>query len=522
MRKILLCTLLMLPPATVCAQTAPAFLDTLQRASFLFFWNEANPSNGLIKDRNTSGSASSIASVGFGISSMCVAVDHGWLPRSAAQDRVLRVLTTLWTGPQGTEASGRNGYKGFFYHFLNMQTAVRDWECELSSIDTALLLAGIIDAKQYFSTDDSLDVRIRALADSIYYRVDWNWMRNFNPGILMGWKPGTQFGGFGEWKGYNEAMILYILALGSPTRPVPTTAWQQWTSTYQLREYYGHTYVWYPALFTHQYSHCWIDFRGIRDAYMRNRGWDYSENTRRATLAQQAYAAANPGGWAGYSDSLWGMTACDAPDFYREHGAPGGFDDGTIAPTAAGGSLPFAPEACIPVLRNLYNNYRPQLWTTYGFRDAFNISQNWWGPDVIGIDEGPIVLMIENYLNGKVWQRFMQNPDIQRGLQRGGFLPVTTVGPPDAAFSSVVRLFPNYPNPFNASTSLTFVIPAAGHVRLRLFDVLGTEVAVLTDGHYPAGTHTVRLDRTDLASGVYLSTLEAGGVLATQRVVLIR
>jgi hypothetical protein len=255
---------------------------------------------------------------------------------------------------------------------------------------------------------------------------------------------------------------------------------------------------------------------------MRNRGWDYSENTRRATLAQQAYAAANPGGWAGYSDSLWGMTACDAPDFYREHGAPGGFDDGTIAPTAAGGSLPFAPEACIPVLRNLYNNYRPQLWTTYGFRDAFNISQNWWGPDVIGIDEGPIVLMIENYLNGKVWRRFMQNPDIQRGLQRGGFLPVTTVGPPDAAFSSVVRLFPNYPNPFNASTSLTFVIPAAGHVRLRLFDVLGTEVAVLTDGHYPAGTHTVRLDRTDLASGVYLSTLEAGGVLATQRVVLIR
>jgi hypothetical protein len=307
--------------ATFFADAAPAqnvmsdsvFLDLVQRASFDFFWQEANPSNGLIKDRSASGAPCSIASVGFGLSSICVAIDRGWITRAAGRDRVLTTLKTFWEKPQGREAQGRIGYKGFFYHFLDMTTATRTWNSELSSIDTALLLAGILDAKQYFTDTDPTEIQLRALADSIYYRADWKWMRNFMPGLAMEWKPETGFSG-AWWRGYNEAMIMYILGLGSPTYPIPSTTWAAWVSYYEWQTQYGYEYVNFPPLFGHQYSHCWIDFRNIQDDYMRQRGIDYFENSRRATLAARAYCSANPKRWAGYGENVWGITACDGPN----------------------------------------------------------------------------------------------------------------------------------------------------------------------------------------------------------------
>lgn len=504
------------------AQSTTALLDTVQHASFNFFWYEANSSNGLIKDRNTSGSPCSVASVGFGLSSICIAVDHGWISREAARDRVLTTLRTFWEKPQGEGASDFIGYKGLFYHFLDMNSATRTWDSELSTIDTGLLFAGILDARQYFIGNDSVETQIRALADSIYYRADWEFMRNGNAGILMGWKPVTQFAGYGQWLGYNEAMILYILALGSPTHPVAPNAWQQWTTGYRWQTMFGQSYLIFAPLFGHQYTHCWIDFRNIRDGFMQNAQSTYFETSRRATLAQRTYSIANPGHWTGYSDSLWGLTAGDGPDGYIARGAPPAQnDDGTISPTAPVSSLPFAPEVVIPTMRNMWNAYRPQLWVQYGFRDAFNLTRNWWGPDVIGIDAGPMVMMIENYRTQAVWNRFMQNADIQRGLQRAGFSPIVSVDDANE-LSKDFALEQNYPNPFNPTTSLSFVVGRSSFVSLKIFDVLGREVTTLVGETKPAGTYSVEWGTAGVTSGVYFYRLTAGSFTQTRKMILAK
>jgi hypothetical protein len=431
---------------------------------------------------------------------------------------VLTTLQTFWNGPQSTAASGTIGYKGFFYHFLDMNTATRAGsDVELSTIDTALLFAGILDAQQYFDGADTGEVQIRALADSITRRADWNFMRNFNPGVLMGWKPGTGFGGFGQWIGYDEAMILYLEALGSPTHGVPTSAWQEWTSGYQLQTLYGQTFITCPPLFTHQYSHCWVDFRKIMDAYTLNAGFTYFQNSQYATLAQRSYCIANPGGFTGYSASLWGLTASDDPFGYTAHGAPPAQnDDGTITPTAAISSIPFEPETCLVVARTLWNSYHAQLWGPYGFRDAFNLTDNWWDTDVLGIDQGPIVVMIENYLNGRVWDRIRQNPQIQTGLSRAGFGNALAVphGPGAAALALSAS-----PAPARASVTLRWTLPAPVRVRLELLDVQGRTVRQLLDARQDAGAHALVVPLAGARAGVYLARLEAGGTRALERIV---
>jgi len=520
-RGILALVMTALAVAEVHAQSTSALLDTIEHASFQYFWSEVNPANGLIRDRSTLPSPCSIAANGFGLSAICVGIDHGWIARQAGRDRVLTTLQTFWNGPQGTAASGTIGYKGLFYHFLDMSTATRTWNSELSSIDTALLMAGVLDVKQYFDGSDSQELQIRALSDSIYYRADWNWMRNFSSGILMGWKPGSGFSGFGQWIGYNEAMILYLLALGSPTHPVPTTAWNAWTTGYQWQTQYGYTYVIFPPLFGHQYSHCWVDFRLARDAYMQSKGITYFENSRRATLAQRAYCIANPGQFAGYSDSLWGLTASDDPAGYSAHGAPPAQNDnGTITPTAAASSIAFAPEVAIPAMRNMYNAYSSQLWGPYGFKDAFNLTANWWDTDYLGIDQGPIVLMIENYRTGAVWNRFMRNPDVLRGLQRAGFVAVVGVDghPRDAG----LELYASEPNPFSDQATIRFRLPEEGPVRLTVHDLAGREVAKLADGVRPAGINTVMLSGRNLPSGVYYYRLVTSHDAVVKKCVRLR
>jgi len=523
MRRILTTLVLLLAVAPMArAETTGAMLDSLERTAFQFFWTEANPANGLIRDRSTPGSPCSIASVGFGLSAICVGVDHGWVSRPAAASRVLTTLQTFWNGPQSSAASGTIGYQGFFYHFLDMNTATRSGTTELSSIDTALLLAGILDAGRYFDAVDPTEDQIRILADQIYRRVNWKFMQNFNPGILMGWKPGTGFSGFGQWIGYNEAMILYILALGSPTHAVAPSAWSAWTSGYIWHTQYGYSYVRFPPLFGHQYSHCWIDFRGKQDAYMMGTGIDYFENSRRATLAQRAYCIANPGGFTGYSDVLWGLTAGDGPYGYAARGAPPPEgDNGTITPTAAIGSIPFAPEVVIPTIANLYDNYKASLWGPYGFRDGFNLTLGWWATDVIGIDQGPIILMIENYATQSVWNRFMQSPEIQLGLDRAGFVQTTDV-PRPAPGAGRLELYRSEPNPFSSATTIRFRLAQPGHVRLTVYDVAGREIARLVDGELSAGLHQATLRGAGLPSGVYRYRIEYGGTSAWKPCVLLR
>jgi len=460
------------------------FLEFVQRKAFDYFWLEANPSNGLVRDRSRTNSYSSIAAVGFGLTAICVAIDHQWITRAEGRARVLATLKTFREKPQGPQADGVIGCHGWFYHFLDMNSGLRAWKCELSSIDTALLLAGVLYLREYFDAADPDEAVIRGLANGIYGRIDWLWMTGakenltrlsdtlprrpgedqppLNPpartesrqrgegptlspsegekaadgrvkgnqsgSLSMGWHPER---GFIErrWIGYNEAMILYLLALGSPTNPLPPHCWKEWTRGYQWTSSYGQSFVHFPPLFGHQYSHCWIDFRRIADDFMRGRGIDYFENSRRATLAQHAYCIANPGGFRGYSEMVWGLTASDGPGFgkfraYSARGAPPPEDDdGTIAPTAVGGSIPFAPEICLPTLRHFYEEFRTNIWTPYGFCDAFNLTANWWDPEVLGIDQGPILIMIENYRTGRVWKTFMKAPEIRRGLTAAGFKP---------------------------------------------------------------------------------------------------
>lgn len=403
------------------------FLEYVQQTAFDYFWYEANPLNGLVRDRSDPLSDCSIAAVGFAMSAIGIGVDHSWISRSAGARRVLVTLRTLRNLPQGPALTGTIGYRGWFYHFLDMETGLRSGTTELSSIDTALLLAGVLEARQFFDQPDSVEAEVRRLADAIVERVDWEWMSDRSGSLTHGWRPESGFMS-NRWIGYSEGMLLYLLGLGAANKPLPKSHWETWTSGYQWQTNYGQAFVTFPPLFGHQYSHCWVDFRRTADPYMRAKGLTYFENSRRATLAQRGYAISNPSGFTGYSSNLWGITACDGPGVapcqaYAARGiAPSLLDDGTIAPTAAGGSLPFAPECALPALRYMYEQYRTNIWTGYGFRDAFNLQVNWWGPHVLGIDQGPILLMAENFRSGRVWTRFMRNAQIQRGLAAAGFL----------------------------------------------------------------------------------------------------
>jgi len=503
--------------------TTPALLDSLQYTAFQYFWEEANPVNGLIRDRSQPGSPCSIAAQGFGISAICIAIDHGWVTRDEGRDRILLGMQTLWDGPQNNSEYVTNGYMGLFYHFLDINSGLRAWSCELSTIDTALLMAGVIDAKQYFDTADPGDVEMRALADSLYYRVDWEFVRNGGNGIRMGWKPATGFSGFGSWVGYNEAMILYILALGSPTHPVPWYTWAYWTTGYNWSTQYGQTYLIFPPLFGHQYSHCWIDFRDIKDQYMDLKGITYHENSRRATLAAREYCIANPGGWTGYGENLWGLTASDDPGGYLAHGAPPAQNDnGTITPTAAASSIAFAPEVVIPALHNMYDNYGGLIWGKYGFKDAFNPSVFWVGSDYLGIDQGPIIMMIENYLTGAVWERFMTNPDILAGLSQAGFTSVSAVPEGPHGPVSIIELGQNAPNPFSGSTLISYRVAKPGPVILRVYDLRGHLVREVSGQASDLNLQQLTLDARDLASGVYSYSLESNGQKAWKRCIIVK
>ena len=442
-----------------------ALLDDLEARTFQYFVHTTPTSSGLAPDRWPSPSFCSIAAVGFGLSAHVIGAAQGWLPHSAARDLALTTLRFFHDAPMGPQARGVAGHRGFFYHFIGMDTGERFGTCELSTVDTALLLAGVLHAAEYFSSNHWADAEIRRLAQNLAERMDWRWAQVRPPAIGHGWTPETGFLG-SDWKGYNEAMLVYLLALGAPGRTVDAeawAAWSAWTSEYgrSWANFHGQSHLHFAPLFGHQYTHCWVDFRGIRDGWMREvaavggraPGLDYFENSRRATLAQRAYAQANPLGWAGYGADIWGITACDGPaDVVRRYcgeqrrfisyggrGAGGhhSHDDGTLAPTAALGSLPFAPEIVLPALRALRSQYGAAIYLRHGFVDSFNPSFDfadvplahgklvpgvgWVDTDHLGIDQGPISLMAANHRRDEVWRLMRGNAQLRRGLQRAGF-----------------------------------------------------------------------------------------------------
>ena len=345
--------------------------------------------------------------------------------------------------------------------------------------------------------------------------------------MTLGWKPEVGFnicdGGLCDWTGYNEAMILYVLGLGSPTFPLADDAWDAWTAGYagQWQTHYGYSFLTFPPLFGHQYSHVWIDFRHTQDAYMRDRGITYFENSIRATLASRAYAVANPGRFPNYSATEWGLTASDDPFGYRAHGAPPAqADNGTITPTAAGGSYAFTPELSRQALREMYRRYYARLWGPYGLKDAYNVEENWFASDYIGIDQGPIVLMIENARTEALWDVFMGHPDVRRGMERAGF-DLSPVATADAPLADGAALDLPAPNPSAGAVRLAFALAEAGPARLAVYDALGREVAVLADGPLAAGPHAAEW-ADSVAAGVYVVRLEAAGRVLTRTLVVTR
>ncbi|HLJ38623.1 MAG TPA: glucoamylase family protein [Steroidobacteraceae bacterium] len=449
--------------------SADRFLPDLEERTFRFFWETANPRNGLIPDRYPTPSFASIAGVGFALTAYPIGVQRGYISRTEAQERVLVTLRFF---------ERETNEHGFFYHWIDMQTGARTNNSEISTVDTALLLAGVLFCESYFDTHDRRDVQIRRLAESIYRRVDWTWAQPRPPGIALGWWPESGFSTL-DWRGYNEAMLVYLLALGSPTHPVNPGAWKLWTAAYdkQWGTVYNLTYLSFAPLFGYQYTHVWVDFRGIRDAFMRKHGLDYFENSRRATYAQRRYAIANPMAWQGYGRNVWGISASDGPGAHEEYRgkqysflhyaargvAPGQtVDDGTIAPTAAISSLPFAPEIVLPAMLEMYRRYGSSIYSAYGFFDAFNASfrksptdplrpghPGWVDVDYIAIDQGPILAMIENYRSGLVWRLMRANAYLRRGLERAGFTGGWLAGPPTLSAAEEPIAVPGGPGTAN-------------------------------------------------------------------------
>lgn len=386
-----------------------SFLDELERASFLFFRECAHPTTGLVKDRDKAAGAASfrvasIAATGFGLSAWCLADQRGWVTSAQARDYVLKTLRFI--------AREFPNERGFYFHFVDWETGAREWNSELSSIDTALLLCGVLTCRAYFA-----DAEIRALATEIYDRADFDWMRNGGATLTHGWKPESGFLN-SRWNSYCELMMLYLLALGSNRHPISPDAWHAWKRP--VLRYAGEEFIYDPAapLFIHQYSHAWFDFRGKRDAYA-----DYFENSVKATRAHREFCATLSAEFPHYSRELWGISASDSAKGYVVWGGPPRFGpiDGTLVPCAVAGSLPFLPRECVATLRLMRERFGDRIWNRYGFVDAFNPMTGWVAPDVIGIDVGITLMMAENARTGFFNRTFMRNPEMRRAMDRAGF-----------------------------------------------------------------------------------------------------
>ena len=383
------------------------FLEELERATFQYFWDQSNPKTGLVKDRcnariTDNGIVASIAATGFGLTALCIADKRGYISRAAALERVRATLQSLWGKlPQ---------HRGFFFHWANVNTGERVWDAEVSSVDTAILLCGVLACREHFWVED-----VQELADDIFDRVEWTWLSEDTALLTHGWTPEVGFLPY-RWDYYSELMMMYLLGMGSDSFPLHPQAWAAWkrlTFDYEGRRYIGS----FAPLFVHQYSQAWFDFRNKRDKYA-----DYFQNSVIATQVHRQFCIELGKQFPDYNEDMWGITASDSMYGYVAWGGPPetGPIDGTIVPCASAGSLPFLPQEAMRVLRNIRQQY-PEAWCKYGFVDAFNPLKKWYDSDVIGIDLGITLLMAENVRTGFVWETFMKSEIAQRGMALAGF-----------------------------------------------------------------------------------------------------
>jgi hypothetical protein len=415
-----------------------ALLDQLQHAAFRYFLKTVNPLNGLAADTSRDNSPVSIAVVGFALASYPVAVERGWIERADAAQRSLTALRFFCDSDQSGGPTA-TGFKGFYYHFLDRRTGARVWRSELSMIDTALLIAGALAASLYFTADTADEIELRELVEFLYRRIDWQWAQDDCDTIRQGWKPECGFLHYG-WEGYSEAILLYVLAMGSPTHPIVGDCYKAWTATYQWENLYDHDYLYAGPLFVHHFSHAWIDFRGIRDSFMREKRSDYFENSRRAVYIHREYAQRNPHEFTGYDENCWGLSACDGPsdeqlDVFNEtrrlfgyaaRGVPYGPDDGTVSPASVLASLPFAPEIVLDTVRHMIARY-PEILQEGRLSSSFNptltgaTGSAWVSAGHFGLDQGIVLMMIENHRTQRIWQLMRECPYIRNGLHSAGF-----------------------------------------------------------------------------------------------------
>ena len=415
-------------------------LHQLQKETFDYFLHEANPENGLVKDKTSDDSPASVAAVGLALTAYPIGVERGFWTRRQAVDRTLNTLRFFANCQQSSDEDA-TGYKGFYYHFLDMKTGRRAWQCELSTIDTAFLIAGMLACAAYFDKKNAFERGIRELAESLYSKVDWQWARNEDISVSHGWKPESGFLK-ARWEGFSEALILYVLGLGSPTHPLPRESYRAWSRDFQWKAIYDQEFLYAGPLFIHQFSHIWLDLRGLQDEFMRQHSIDYFENSRRATYVQREYAIKNPLGFQRYSDKCWGITASDGPgpkakkidgidrEFfgYRARGVPFGPDDGTLAPWTVVASLPFAPEIVLPTIEYL-NELDLRVDNPYGFKATFNPTfpekkeraSSWVSDWHYGLNQGPIVMMTENYRSGMTVELMKEDSFVVDGLRKAGF-----------------------------------------------------------------------------------------------------
>jgi hypothetical protein len=418
--------------------TDVGLIERFQLGAFRYFMRYTDPVTGLVADSSQDGSPASIAATGFGLSALPVGVERDWISRRDAAERALRTLRFFSTSEQSRDTLA-TGYKGLYYHFLDMKSGQRAWRSEISLIDSALLLAGAITVGAYFTDSDPVEKEIRDLADMLYARANWAWALDEQGTLALGWKPRSGFLPY-RWHGYSEAIILYTLALSSPSYPIPAESYLSFGNQCDWKEMLGKPYLYAGPLFIHLFSHAWIDFRGIRDGVMREKNTDYFDNSRHAIAVHRDHAIRNPQNYVGYGSDCWGLTACDGPERprrlrdgrqqafsgYAARGAPFGPDDGTLAPWAPLACLPFEPNLALSATRHILGAY-PAVIEEDGFIGSFNpsvparTSEGWMNTRRIGLDQGIVLMMIENHRTGFFWNLLRQSAPIRRGLKRAGF-----------------------------------------------------------------------------------------------------
>ncbi len=511
--------------ASSFAMSDEELLTSVQAATFRYFWDFAHPVSGMARERNASVETCATGGTGFGLMALIVGAERAFVPRDSAAARTLKILRFLKNDAQR--------YQGAWSHWINGTTGetipFSQFDNGADLVETAYLVMGMLTSRQYFTGNDPMETEIRTLTTELSDSVNWDFFRKNRFGTVLYWHWSPNY----EWqinlpiRGFNEAMIVYLLAIGSPTHPVPASLYQTgWAGGNYLNgnTYYGH-FQWVgpawggPLFFTH-YTFMGFDPRNKADQYC-----NYFENNRNISLIHREYAIRNPRNHTGYDSLCWGLTASDDPFGYSAH-APFNNDNGTITPTAALSAMPYTPEQSLATLRHFYHNHGEKLWGPMGFYDAFNLDQNWYATSYIAIDQGPIIAMIENYRSGLLWDLFMANPEIRTALDSTGFTPVgITDRPPTLPREMALRQ--NYPNPFNPVTTIEIVLPQVTRVTLEIFDISGRQVRTLANGTWPAGRHRLVWDGrsdagTPVSSGIYLYRLSGENFSQIRKLILLR